>query len=357
MHQGNQGAVERLSFDGSADLKSDKRTRVTARQMFVLAYATQMDWLSGAGNLITGLEAYLDASARHPEFSQGYVHRLEANNSIAEGRQDTYDLAFFLLAYAWRFRALGDKQALQRAELLMRHLDHNFKGDRGGWEDKQTEVIIRRQNPHMHLFEAFIALYEATGSSKWLARAGEVFNLFETRFYDDNNEVLLEYFDAHWNPITINGHYLVEPGHMLEWVWLLCRYNEYANTPVVRYTEALYERALELGTDPNSGLLWDQVSPEGQVITASKRCWPMTELIKANIALAGEGHSRYESRAAEAIELLLHHYLKVPTPGSYIDRLDAQNKVIDHSAPASTLYHLALAAGESALYCRSQEID
>jgi mannose/cellobiose epimerase-like protein (N-acyl-D-glucosamine 2-epimerase family) len=74
MHQGNQGAVERLSFEGSADLKSDKRTRVTARQMFVLAYATQMDWLSGAGNLITGLEAYLDASARHPEFSQGYVH-------------------------------------------------------------------------------------------------------------------------------------------------------------------------------------------------------------------------------------------------------------------------------------------
>ena len=314
IHPCNQGAVERLTFDGRVDLQSDKRVRVTARQMFVIAYANQMGWLPAAGDLIAELEAFLDRSARHPGFPQGYVHRLAADNSIVDDRQDTYDLAFFLLAYGWRYRAFEDRSALRRADGLMRHLDQHIKGSRGGWEDKQGEVGIRRQNPHMHLLEAFLALYEATASSKWLARAGEVFNLFETRFYDHHNEVLLEYFDPHWKPISVNGNYVVEPGHMLEWVWLLSKYSEHANTPVRRYTEVLYERALELGTDPNSGLLWDEVSSQGQVITATKRCWPMTELIKANIAMARAGHSRHEQRAAEAIGMLMHHYLSAADP-------------------------------------------
>jgi mannose/cellobiose epimerase-like protein (N-acyl-D-glucosamine 2-epimerase family) len=42
---------------------------------------------------------------------------------------------------------------------------------------------IRRQSPHMHLFESFIALYQATSDGKYLARCAELFDLFSAHFF------------------------------------------------------------------------------------------------------------------------------------------------------------------------------
>lgn len=352
----NGSAHERLTPDGLPDTGCPKRVRVQARQMFVLACASQRGWLEGAAGIVADLDHFVARYARHPSAPHVYVHVLNSDNGIHDPRQDVYDLAFFLLACAWRFRAFNDSTALRKAEALIQHLDAYIKGPKGGWLEGDYSTDVRRQNPHMHLLEAFIALYDATNDGRWLARAGEIFSLFENYFYDPRNGVLLEYFHQDWRPLSEDEGQEVEPGHMLEWVWLLYQYSQRSGAPVERYTKTLYQRALQWGTDRDSGLLYDAVSCQGKVLKASKRCWPITELIKASLCQARAGDYAAEEHAARGIKLLFEYYFNDKIPGLYIDQLDADNRVVNNLAPASTLYHLMVATTEAVDYSAAAKL-
>ncbi len=349
-------AYEQLNEFGRADTGCDRRVRVQARQMFVLACASLRGWIDGGEQRVAQLEQYVARYARHPSAPEGYVHILDSRNEIVDARQDVYDIAFFLLACAWRFRAFGQAAALREAEHLIQHLDTHIKGPQGGWLEGDYDAPCRRQNPHMHLLEAFLALYDATRSGRWLARAGEIFTLFENCFYDSRRGVLLEYFHRDWTPLTEAEGQAVEPGHMLEWVWLLYHYSRRSGAPVARYTRPLYDNALAMGREAHTGLLFDAVTTGGQPLKTSKRCWPLTELVKASLCRAAEGDPLAEQRAARAIETLFEYYFSDEVPGLYIDQLDAGNRVIRGMAPASTLYHLLLATTEVVDYTAARRL-
>lgn len=343
-------AYEQLDANGEPDTLCPKRIRVQYRQSFVFSVAAERGWLPEAGVRVGQIQRWLDAHARHPKILDLYVHRLTAQDEQLDNRLDTYDLAFYLLACAWRFRAFGDKQALVRAETLQHYLDNHIKGQYGGWLEGDYDAPVRRQNPHMHLFEAYLALYEASQQSRWLARAGNIFALFETRFYAPDSGMLLEYFHSDWRPLNAADGQVVEPGHMMEWVWLLEQYSLHSGTPVTHYCQTLFQQALTLGQEAHSGLLFDEMSPTGQVTKLSKRLWPMTELIKAALTRARQGDADAEQIAARAIDSLFEHYLSNRKPGTYCDQLDQHNQVINPNAPASSLYHLMVAVVETQHY-------
>lgn len=349
-------AHERLNLHGLPDTDCPKRVRVQARQMFVLSCASRRGWVAGADAIVADLDRFVTRYAQHPSAPDVYVHVLNSQNGIHDPRQDVYDLAFFLLACAWRFRAFNDVTALRKSEALIQHLDAYIKGPRGGWLEGDYSTGTRRQNPHMHLLEAFIALYDVTGDGRWLARSGEIFALFENSFYDSHNGVLLEYFHEDWSPLSEDEGQEVEPGHMLEWVWLLHQYSKRSGAPVGRYTETLYRRALELGMEAETGLIYDAVSPQGRILKASKRCWPLTELIKASLCQASTGDQQAEVDAARGIHLLFKYYFDKKIPGLYVDQLDAENRVINNLAPASTLYHLMVATTEAVDYSAAAKL-
>src|SRR3546814_17640066 len=75
----------------------------------------------------------------------------------------------------------------------------------------------------MHLFEACLVLYETGGDPRHLARAGEIFGLFRTRFFDEELGTLREFFGPAWEGGPAFGYERLDPGHMMEWVWLLSR--------------------------------------------------------------------------------------------------------------------------------------
>jgi hypothetical protein len=69
---------------------------------------------------------------------------------------------------------------------------------------------------------------------------------------------------------------------------------------------------------------------------------------------------RASNPAAEAIAIkgvddLFTYYLCAPTPGSYVDRRGAQDEVVVGVAPASSLYHLSVAAVELIDHCRGDK--
>lgn len=342
IHQAN---YERLTPVGVADLTATTRVRVQARQAFFFAAAHQRGWCSEGADVAKKLLAFVQNNAAHPTAGGGFTHLLNKDFVVIDTKQDLYDHAFILLANAWCYRALGDESYVQEADKLIAHLDARFGSAVGGWIEGDYAYACRRQNPHMHLFEAFLALYDATGNGKYLARVGELFALFQAHFFDRQHSVLFEFFDDNWARLPNEKGDTVEPGHMMEWVWLLDWYQRRTGRPVAQYTNALYARGLAIGMD-KSGLLFDAVRYDGHVLDANKRCWGITELIKASLVQIRAGNAQAETIAIKAVDDLFTYYLCAATPGSYVDQRGANDEVVVDVAPASTLYHLIVAAME-----------
>ncbi len=336
---------ERLTPAGLPDLESSTRVRVQARQAFFFAAAYHRGWCEQGKPVAKNLLTFVHNVAAHPTAGGGYTHLLDNNFVVVDTKQDLYDHAFFLLANAWCYRAFNEQSYLDEADKLIAHLDAHFGSAVGGWIEGDYAYACRRQNPHMHLFEAFLALYDATGNAKYLARVGELFALFQSHFFDETHGVLFEFFDDSWTRLPNAKGDTVEPGHMMEWVWLLDWYHRRTGRPVAHYTKALYARGLEIGMD-KSGLLFDAVSYTGDVIDRNKRCWGITELIKASLVQIREGNPNAEAIAVKGVDDLFTYYLCASTPGSYVDQRGANDEVVVDVAPASTLYHLIVAAME-----------
>lgn len=348
---------ERLLPCGSPDKECDVRLRVQARQAFSFAKAYHEGWAPRGNMLAASLYLFIEQSGRHDSADEGYTHLLNVDFEVVDQTQDLYDHAFYLLSFAWIHKALGWPEALDRANALLDYLDSRFGSIDGGWFEGDYDADCRRQNPHMHLFEAFLSLYEASSDERWLARASEIFSLFQLRFFDKKRAVLLEFFDEEWQPLAGDKGEIVEPGHMMEWVWLLRWYERLSGRDVSPWANAMYEKALEIGIDADSGLMFDEVTADGADLGSTKRTWPMTEYVKAAIAQANSGKTDCEQDAAKAINLLFKYYLDVPVSGSWIDRRGADNEIISDVAPASTLYHIIVACSEVVAYCDARSIQ
>lgn len=364
----NASVYERLDESGEPDISADLRSRVQARQIFVFASAQNMGWMENALPHVAGIDQFLNQYAKQSKLDEGFAHLLSHDGTIIDGKKDAYDFAFFILACAYRYKVFHDLNALDQANKLVSYIETNFKNDSGGWLEGNYDSKYRRQNPHMHLFEAFLTCYEFTRDGKWLAKAGQIYTLFESVFFEHETNVIREYFNNDWS--LASGHYgqIVEPGHMFEWVWLLRWYQKLSDVPVDRYSDALYTKAMAIGRATNTSLVFDQVTDDGTVINDSKRLWPVTELVKASLAQAiahPERAVEFEAQAAEGIKTLFNFYMDSSVTGSiltssvmnseasndlekyngrYIDQLGPDNKVLAGHAPASTLYHIAMAA-------------
>ncbi|MCQ8877590.1 AGE family epimerase/isomerase [Pseudoalteromonas shioyasakiensis] len=343
-------SFEKILSDGRPDYESNRRVRVQTRQMFVFSAAQKMGWITNGFPLVAKLDQYIIKHAINPNTNQ-HVHLLNHEHQIINAHQDLYDVAFLLLAYGWRYHVFNDLNALNSANELLNQIDNQLKEHPGGWREGDYQSEYRRQNPHMHLFEAFLTLYKFTNNAKWLAKAGEIFCLFETCFVDHKQGVLFEYFSNDWKRLTGEKGNIIEPGHMMEWVWLLRQYQKYTQAPVDKICDTFYHNALKFGLDPRNELLLDEINIETNTSSGTKRCWPMTEWLKASLAQAEYTRCtdyNYLKDADFAAKGLLTHFIRSKEQGGYIDQLDIDNHIINHSAPASTLYHLVMAGVEIA---------
>ena len=351
----DNGAVyEQMLFSGQPDLAAKQRVRVQARQILVFCIAQQQQWLGDTQALVEKIHKFMLNHGRIRDCTAGYAQLLSPADQILESKLDSYDFAFYLLACFHRYHCFNDHSALDEAYALLKHMEVNFKDSSAGWLEGNYSALYRRQNPHMHLFEAFMTGFEVSGDALWLAKAGQIFSLFEQYFFNPTKHVLHEYFNNNWQLADGQAGKAVEPGHMFEWVWLLRWYERLTATPVGHYCDALYQKALTIGCDPLSQLIYDVVDAQGTIIKGTKRCWPLTELVKASLAQATvcspAQRQFYEDKAALGIQLLFDFYQHPTIKGSYIDQIALDNTVLADHAPASSLYHFAVMGMEANKY-------
>lgn len=339
------GFYEALDYAGQPVRAAPRRVRVQARQIYVFSNAARLGWHDEAERLARAGFEYFLKTACPDEGARGCVHVLSPEGQILDVRCDLYDQAFLLLACSAFWSAFKDPRALDFAARTIAFLERDLAAPGGGfWEDDQ-DSRPRRQNPHMHLFEAFLALHAATGEAQWAERADQMFELLGRRFFDCEHRILREFFSDDLVRVDDDQGDLIEPGHMAEWVWLLDK--RQISDPATRgIQEALYESATALGRDPESGFLVDRIRWGDRAKNATRRLWPQTEYIKAGLARARCGEIEGVASAERLAASLFDTYLDQPVSGLWCDQYDSAGRPIAQDVPASILYHLFEAARE-----------
>ncbi|MFT4116913.1 AGE family epimerase/isomerase [Bradyrhizobium sp.] len=337
------GFVDRLGLDGTADTTAPRRVFVQARQIWCYAKAAQMGWYpDGRAVALKGLE-HLLARAKAPDGRPGYVHRLTPEGAVLDARRDAYDHAFILFALAAVYSLDQDAQVRAEIDALLAFLDGSLRSPHGGVHECLPVSLPRRQNPHMHLFEAMIACFDATRDLSFQNRAGEFFALFLANLYDKQKRILTEYFEEDWSKIEPVS---VEPGHQAEWVWLLKGFERITGCPTGQRRAELLATALRY-RDEATGCLVDEGDAEGNVRRGTRRLWPQTEMAKAWIAQAESGEAGAADEARAALARLERHYLSHPVRGGWYDQFDRDGKSLVDTIPASSFYHVLCAVTEA----------
>lgn len=335
---------ERLDF-AARPVSKPNRVMVQARQIYVYAHAALLGWCDRR-DVVQRAFAAMTADYRAADRKPGWVFSVGPESGAVDSRRDFYAHAFVLLACAWVYRATGETEAIRLADETLEFLDRSLAAPNGGYfDDSATPHATRRQNPHMHLFESLLALFEATGEERFLIRADALFDLVERRFFLPGPDILAEYFDADWRPLGGEGALLWEPGHHCEWVWLLARYGKLRqDRPVAPLADALYARAYRDGIT-HAGVIYDEMLVDGRVAKTTRRAWPLTEAVKANCARHLSQDRAAADRASVALAVLQADFLR--EDGMWCDLVAVDGAPLSSDVPASTLYHLFLAIVEA----------
>lgn len=336
------GFYEALSHRDLSPVYDYKRLRVLSRQIYVFSQGAQRG-VAGAGAAVEqGLDFLLNR-ARHAD--GGFVSRLDLDGEVLDPTRDLYDLAFVLFALAHAYRLTKNGGLKAEALALLDFIQTAMRHPAGGYVEALPLRAPRRQNPHMHLLEAALACVEHMPDLAFTALARELTGLCHAKFLDPSRGLLFEYFkDDLSAPLRPEGRAMVEPGHHMEWAWLLQEVRRLGlETEADGEVEGkrLGRFALAHGLDPTTGLLRGELFEDCAVALAGVRLWPHGEWLKAALRVPDLRASWPEAWRA------LSRFLDTPTPGLWFEQWDpAVGDFLDAPVPASSLYHIATAVSE-----------
>jgi len=303
-----------------------RRTLVQGRQMFVVCAGGRLGWTGPWRERASAVGEALLARGRSK--AGDWIYSFDARGAPADTRSDLYTQAFVIFGLAEAGRALQRSDFTAAASATSERLETQWADPAGGFFEGDFAPHPGRQNPHMHLLEAFLALHAATGDPADLARAERVADLFMTRLLAASGHIPEE-FDVDWEPIAAGG---LAPGHQFEWAWLLDRLHRAGGRDRSEAVKGLVAFGERYGVD-SAGFALDEIWPDGSVKSAEARLWPQTERLKAALM-------RFDDEAAAQAAGALNAYLDVPVPGTWRDARLAGGGWRSGPAPASSAYHI-----------------
>ena len=162
----------------------------------------------------------------------------------------------------------------------------------------------RGQNSNMHLTEAMMAAFEATGDRDWLEMAESIASLVIGKRAAENGWRVVEHFNEKWelDRDYSNGDvfrpYGTTPGHSLEWTRLLLQLWELGGRRhawLQAAATAIFDRATSEGWDTKEGGFFYTLDWASAPRMRNRLWWPAAEGIGAAAFLnAVDGAPRFE---------------------------------------------------------------
>jgi len=335
-------SYESMNHDWSINSVGRLRLLTQCRQLYTFSHAYQLEKTPEWKSKLTPLFDFIIA---HYFQQDRWVFSLNDDLSIKDKQSDTYALAFVLLSFSYYYQVSQDERALSFMKETHHFLVKNMQAPTGGFYEAYPIDTnqVRRQNPHMHLLEGYIAAFNTTQDNDYKTVIESLLSLSLKHFYDKKTKTLREFFTEDWKFHPELGHQ-IEPGHHFEWVWLLYQANRIL--PSTDYTDLaqhLWSTATRYGFASNGGIYNKIDSNNYQAIDKEKRIWPITEYLKA-ITVIPIGKEEKTHRLETAISFIEQHYLL--ENGRWNEYLKEDNMPKAYPLAGTSSYHIFLGLSE-----------
>ncbi len=348
------GYINQMRDDGSIYDRDTKHLVGTCRFIYNYSLASivldNADYKDAAAH---GLDCLTD---QHRQPDGGHAWVLDGDG-VADGTRHCYGHAFVLLASAGAAKA-GVEGAVDLASETFDLLEQRFWDphaqlyvDEIAEGDWSAVSDYRGQNANMHMCEAMLSAFEATGEQRYLDRA----HLLAKRICVDlaaaADGLIWEHYHHDWthnwdynrdDPKNLFRPFGYLPGHFTEWSKLLLILERYRPEPLMlQSADLLFNTALGKSWDHESGGMHYTFDSEGNILDTDRYYWVLAETIAAAALLAlRTGDPAYwnwyeKAWAFSAAHFVDHQY------GAWYRILDRNNSRYDDkkSPPSKTDYH------------------
>ncbi|WP_342389184.1 AGE family epimerase/isomerase [Salinicoccus bachuensis] len=358
------GYINGFLDDGSINDTVTKHLVATNRYIYIFSIGAILDgpeWcLESARHGIRFLkEHHLDQD------NNGYFFELKGTD-VENDSKMAYGHAFTLLASAIAYEA-GVEEAKDVLDnvygVLETHFwdpEHGFYKDE--WNAAWTSLSsYRGQNPNMHMCEAMLTAYEATGEEKYLDKAYTLAEGVTGKLAERSGGMVWENYTPEWQPDwEFNKNNTKDefrpfgfvPGHQFEWSKLLMWLDRHQSEPwMLERSEALFHKGWDLGLDQEYGGIFFALSPERKVIDDDKNYWVMAEAISAASLLAAKTDNAFYWDAYDQLFQYSSEHLMDHAHGGWYKLLNRENQPYSDvkTSPPKTDYHPVAAYYQSIL--------
>lgn len=301
------GYISQLSdIDGHIYDGKSKAQVSTCRLVFNFSIGKMIggpDWCHSVAK--HGLDFLLND---HRDEDGGYPWLLRGRK-VEDATRRAYSHAFALLAISTASKAdiPGSEEEIEPTYRVIE--DHFMETDRGlckpeldsNWDEKTS---YRGQNANMHMCEALISAFEATGEDKYLEKAVGIARALVKDLNEEGDDLLWEHYDSDWNidwdynrdqPDHLFRPWGYQPGHLMEWSKLLLILNRHIERNwFLDKAKRFFESAVENGWDSEYGGFYYNFDRGGEPILTDKYYWKLAEGFAAAALLAERtGEDRY----------------------------------------------------------------
>jgi mannose/cellobiose epimerase-like protein (N-acyl-D-glucosamine 2-epimerase family) len=222
------------------------------------------------------------------------------DQGISDGSKQAYGHAFVLLA-ASSAKLVGHPLADQVLADVTQVINAKFWDEEWGavrdeYNQDWSELLpYRGQNANMHMTEALMAAFEATGDRHYLTKAERIAELIIAKNAVPLGHRVAEHFDDKW---VLDKNYEgnemfrpsgATPGHWLEWSRLLFQLwalGDKRNSWMTDAARNLFQQSIELGWDKVHGGFFYTLDWDNKPIMREKLWWPVSEAIGAAAVLS-----------------------------------------------------------------------
>ncbi|MCY3660164.1 MAG: AGE family epimerase/isomerase [Caldilineaceae bacterium] len=348
------GYINQLRDDGTVFDRWTKHLVGTCRFIYIYSLAALV-W-NQAEHREAAVHGLRFLQERHRQPDGGFAWELKGLE-VADGTRQCYGHAFVLLAAAGATKA-GLQGASSLIDEVFNLLENRF------WEaearlyvdeidanDWNSIAPYRGQNANMHMCEAMLAAFEATGQDRFLARSHLLAKRICLDLADRADGLIWEHYRTDWthdwdynrdNSSDMFRPYGYLSGHFAEWAKLLLILERYRPEDwMLERARLLFDAAVDRCWDHEGGGMHYTFAPDGRILDSDRYYWVLSEVFAA-AALLGlrTGEERYWTWYDEAWRYSEAHFIDHEHGGWY-RILDADNNKYDDlkSPAAKTDYH------------------
>jgi mannobiose 2-epimerase len=287
------GFIGRMSNDNTIHKNAPKGLILNTRILWTFSAAYRFDKKSSYLKTARRAYEYLMQYFYDPQYG-GAFWLLDHRGTPTDTSKELYGQAFVIYSLCEYHHAAGSAPALQTAKDLFRLIEKNCHDPANGgcyetfardWSRAEKARLAtgdpveqKTMNTHLHLLEAYTALYRYWKDPTLALRLRQLIQLFSDRIIDPETFHFRLFFDEKWRSTKP----VVSYGHDIEGSWLLCEAADVLGDAeltrrvrplAVKMAQAVYEH----GFDADGGLFYE--GEEGRVTNTSKQWWPQAETV------------------------------------------------------------------------------